>query len=137
MPKDFKKTVHNFYGELGHAYRTKELNPAKLHLDEDANLYGVTEFFEGKKEIIKMYSKLVYLLQEQNILHQYFEHESCCSIFRNRSMIPEMYIKSAERIVVREGHIVEIHVIYDTQTWQRLVELLQNLNSSTSFFKNT
>lgn len=95
---------------------------------------GVCEFFEGKEEIVKMYGNLMHLIQEQHIEHQYFDHESCCSIFRNRSTIPEIYIKSAERIVVSHGHIVEIHILYDTMAWQNLMQLLQTLNSATSFF---
>jgi hypothetical protein len=132
-----KKIIHDYYAELERAYRTKEFNPAKLHLDDDAVLIGVSEYFEGKQEIVKMYGNLIYLIQEQNILHQYFDHESCCSFFRNRSTVPEIYIKSTERIVVKHGYIVEIHIIYDTKAWQNLMQLLQSLNSATSFFDKT
>jgi hypothetical protein len=132
-----KKFIHDYHAELERGYRTKEFNPAKLHLDDEAVLIGVSECFEGKQEIIKMFGNLIYLIQEQNILHQYFDHESCCSFFRNRSTVPEIYIKSTERLVVKHGNIVEIHILYDTKAWQNLMQLLQSLNSATSFFDKT
>jgi hypothetical protein len=134
LVRDLKKIIHEYYSELARAYRTKEFNPAKLHLDDDANLIGVSEFFEGKKEIIKMFNNSIYLIQEQNIQHQYFDHESCCAILNNRSTIPEIYLKTTERIVVRHGYIVEIYVLYDVKAWQNLMQLLQSVNSATSFF---
>lgn len=134
MTLGLKKIIHDFHAELERGFRTKEFNPIKLHLDDNAVLIGVSEFFEGKQEIVKVYSNLIYLFQELNIQHQYFDHESCCTFFRNRSVIPEIYIRITERIVVRHGHIVEIHVLYDTKAWQNLMQLLQSLNSATSFF---
>lgn len=134
MPRDLKKIIHDYYTELGRAYRTKELNPEKLHLNENAVLMGVSESFEGKEEIIKVYSNIMHLIQEQHIQHQYFDYESCCSILNNRSVIPEIYIRSMERIVVSHGHIIEIHILYDTTAWQNLMQLIQTLSSATSFF---
>lgn len=134
MTLGLKKIIHDFHAELERGFRTKEFNPTKLHLDDNAVLIGVSEFFEGKQEIVKVYSNLIYLFQELNIQHQYFDHESCCTFFRNRSTIPEIYIRIAERIVVRHGSIVEIHVFYDTKTWQNMMQLLQNLSSATTFF---
>lgn len=134
MALGLKKIILDYHEELARGYGTKEFNPAKLHLDDDAVLIGVTEFFEGKQEIIKTFSNLIFLFQEQIIQHQYFDHESCCTFFRNRSTIPEIYIRITERLVVRHGHIVEIHVFYDTKAWQNLIQLLQNLNSATSYF---
>jgi hypothetical protein len=132
-----KKIIHDYHAELERGYRTKEFNPAKLHLDDAAVLIGVSEYFEGKQEIVKVYGNLIYLFQEQHIQHQYFDHESCCTFFRNRSVIPEIYIRITERVVVKHGSIVEIHAFYDTKTWQNMMQLLQNLSSATTFFGQT
>ncbi len=134
MTLGLKKVIHDYHAELQRGYRTKEFNPAKLHLDDNAVLIGVTEFFEGKEAIGKMFGNLIFLFQEQHIQHQYFDHESCCTFFRNHSTIPELYVRITERIVVRHGHITEIHVFYDTKAWQNLMQLLQSLNSATTFF---
>lgn len=134
MAKDLKKNVHDFYAELERAYRTKELNPAKLHLHEHVTLLANVHFYKGKEEIVKVYGNMSFIIQEQHIEHQYFDHESCCTFYKTRSIIPDIYIQAADRVVVKEGCIIDIYSIYDTQAWQNLMLLLQNLNSATSFF---
>ncbi|MBS0648080.1 MAG: hypothetical protein JSS10_02510 [Verrucomicrobia bacterium] len=135
MPRNLKNIIQDFYDELGHAYRTKELRSPKLHLHEHATLLANVHFYEGKDEIIKVYSNMSFIIQEQCIEHQYFDHESCCTFYKTRSMIPDITIQAADRVVVKEGRIMSIYSIYDTEAWKNLMGLLQNLDSAHSFFK--
>ncbi len=136
MPFELKKIIRDYYTEVRHAYKTKEINSTRLHLADKANLIGLNEFFEGKKAIVKMYSNLVNLIKDVDIQHQYFDPVSCCTYLNLITIIPEIQIKSTERIVVVNGHIIEISIIYDTIAWQNLMQFLQNLTSSASFFQN-
>lgn len=135
MAPDLKKVIREHYAELKRAYKTKELHPARLHLAEDAKLIGNNEFFDGKQMIVKMFENFIQLIKDVDIQHQYFDHNSCCSVLESTSIIPEIQIRSIDRIVITDGEIVEIHVFYDTRAWQNLMQRLQSLNSSAAFFQ--
>jgi ketosteroid isomerase-like protein len=127
--------VREYYGELKRSFKTKELFPNRLHLDDDAKLIGTNEFFDGKEAIVKTLENFIHLIKDCDIQHQYFDHESCCSILNMVTIIPEIEMKSTERIVVAGGKIIEIYVYYDTRAWQNLMQRMQTLNSSVAFFQ--
>lgn len=127
--------MRDYYAELNRAFKTKELHPARLHLDENARFFGTNEFFDGKEAIVKTLENFIHLIKDSDIQHQYFDHESCCSITNIITIIPEIEIKSTERLVIAEGSIVEIYVYYDTRAWQNFMQRMQTLNSSVAFFQ--
>lgn len=135
MTTDLKKVIRDHYGELKRAYKTKELHPDRLHLHDDAKLIGTNEFFEGKETIIKVLENFIHLIKDVDIQHQYFDHNSCCTIQLLTSVIPEILIKSTDRIVVTDGCITEIYVNYDTKAWEILMHQLQTLSSTSAFFQ--
>ncbi len=135
MAIDLKKVVRDYYAELKRAYKTKELHPSRLHLHDDAKLIGTNEFFDGKKMIIKMFENFIHLIKDIDIQHQYFDHNSCCTILVAKSVIPEIQLKSTDRIVVTDGCIAEIYVYYDTRAWENLMHQLQTLSSTSAFFQ--
>lgn len=135
MAIDLKKVIRDHYGELKRAYKTKELHPNWLHLHDDAKLIGTNDFFDGKETIIKVFENFIHLIKDVDIQHQYFDHNSCCTIQLLTSVIPEIQIKSTDRIVVADGSITEIYVYYDTRAWEILMHQLQTLTSKASFFQ--
>jgi hypothetical protein len=132
---DLKKVIREYYEELKRAYKTKELHPDRLHLHDDAKLIGTNEFFDGKKTIVKMFENFIHLIKDVDIQHQYFDHNSCCTLHVVTSIIPEIQIKSTDRMIVRDGCITEIYVYYDTRAWETLMHQLQTLTSTASFFQ--
>jgi hypothetical protein len=132
---DLKKVIREHYGELESGYKTKELNPDKLHLHDDAKLIGNNEYFDGKKTIIKIFENFIQLIKTVDIQHQYFDHNSCCTILVATSVIPAIQIRSTDRIVVSDGCITEIYVNYDARAWETLMHQVQTLSSTASFFQ--
>jgi hypothetical protein len=127
--------IREYYAELKRAAKTKELHSARLHLDENARFFGTNEFFDGKKAIVQTLENFIHLVKDFDIQHQYFDHESCCTIQNVITIIPEIEIKSTERIVMAEGRIVELYIYYDTRAWHNFMQRMQTLNSSVAFFQ--
>ena len=132
---DLKKVIREHYAELGRAYKSKVLNGDRLHLADDAKMIGISDYFDGKKAIVEVLGKCIHLMTHVEIENQYFDHNSCCTMMVTTSIIPEIKIRSTDRMVVSDGCITEIYVLYDTKSWETLMRRIQNLNSSASFFK--
>ena len=135
MPKDIKKISRDYYGEMKRAYKTKELYVPYLHLDENVKLIGTNEYFEGKTQVIDVFEKIIPMMRDLEVLHEYFDHHSSCSIVCRTSIFQEIQIISADRLVFMDGSITEIYIYYDTQAWHHLIKKLQNLSSSAAFFQ--
>jgi hypothetical protein len=130
-----KKVTREYYAEYKRAAKTKELNPARLHLYENATLTGNYEFLDGKKAIIEALEKFFTLVSDANIQHQYFDHESSCTILDVITIIPEIVIKTTIRLVVVDEGITEIYIYYDTLPWKNLMHKLQNQSSVVDYFQ--
>ena len=132
---DLKKIIREHYAELNRAYKSKELNGDRLNLHDDAKMVGISDYFDGKKAIVEVLGKCIQLMTEVEIQHQYFDHNSCCTIMTTSSIIPEIKIKSTDRMVVSDGCITEMYVYYDTKAWELLMQRLQTLSSTASYFQ--
>ncbi len=134
MKYDIKKIIREHYAELGRAYKSKVLNGDRLNLHDDAKMIGISDYFDGKKAIVEVLGKCIQLMTEVEIQHQYFDHNSCCTMMVTTSIIPDIKVRSTDRMVVSDGCIIEIYTCYDTKAWETLMHRIQNLNSSASFF---
>jgi len=130
-----KKITSDYYAEYKRTAKTKVLIPDRLHLHENTTLTGNSQLLEGKKAIIETLEKFFSLVSDVNIHHQYFDHESSCTILDVITIIPEIMIKTIIRLVVVDEGVSEITVYYDTLTWRNLIHKLQNQNSAVDYFQ--
>ena len=135
MKYDIKKTIREHYAELNRAYKSKELNGDRLGLHDDAVLIGIEDCFNGKAAIVEVLSKCINLMTHVEIHYQYFDHNSCCTMMTTTSVIPEIKIRSTDRMLVVDGYIVEMVTFYDRKAWQTLMHHLQTLSSTATYFK--
>lgn len=136
MPTPLKKITRDYFAEYKTAAKTKVLNPDRLHLHENATLTGNSQSLEGKKAIIPVLENLFSLINDVNVHHQYFDHESSCTILNFITLIPEILIKTVIRLIVVDEGVSEIIVYYDTLPWRNLIHRLQS-HSAAAYFQKT
>jgi hypothetical protein len=133
LPRELKTVIRDYYSALQRAFKTKDLDGVKQCLAEDAHLIGIHEFFEGRESILDMFSKFIFMINTLDIQRQYFDHESSCTVMDIVTLIPDVRIAHIEWIVVKDGHVEQIHTVYDTKAWQKFMQLMQTRNNETSY----
>jgi hypothetical protein len=122
MSENVKKIISDYYNELQHAFNKGTIDFTKLHLDEKVSVIGPNEKFEGKKAVEEMYGQFIHIVSHFDIQRQYFDHESCCTVMNCVTRKPPIPIVTIEWILVRNGKIVEIHPVYDTDAWNKVMQ---------------
>jgi hypothetical protein len=123
MPVALRRIIKEYYDELNKAMIIKELDPEKLHLAEHVKFIGINEYFEGKKNVVSMLKKSIFLMQRFEVKKQYFDHQSCCTLHDVVTQIPHIRVPSVDRITVHDGEIVEIYIIYDAKSWEKFMTI--------------
>jgi ketosteroid isomerase-like protein len=118
--------VRDYYAALHHAYRTKDFERLSRFFAEDCVVTAVNESFEGKVAALQFMTNVIALIDRFEIQRQYFDHDSCCTLMKIYTRIPNTFITNIEVIVLRDNQIVELTAIFDTLTWQRYLTLIQN-----------
>ncbi len=126
MSKTLKTVVRDYYTALHHAYRTKDFEHLSRFFAEDGVVTAVNESFVGKEAALQFMTNVISLVENFEIQRQYFDHDSCCTLMRINTRIPNTFITNIEVIVLRDNQIVEIKSIFDALTWQRYLTLIQN-----------
>lgn len=125
LAQDLKTVVRDYYAALDYAFMTKDLERVQHCLADDCKLVGINEYFEGKESVLRLFSKSIVLIQRMDLQRQYFDYDSCCTITKVITSIPGIHVDNIEWIVIRDGQITEINIIYDAQAWQRYMRLTQ------------
>ncbi len=130
MPRQLKTVIRNYYSAIDYAFKTKDLEPVKRCLAENANFKGIHEFFEGRESILELFSKSIFQIDFFDIQRQYFDHESCCTVMDMVMTIPDIRVANIEWVVVKDGQVVEINTVYDAKAWQKFMLLTESRNSA-------
>ncbi len=126
MLKNIKTVARDYYLALEHAFKTKDFDRLKRFLADDCTLTAMSEFFVGKAATIQFMSSIIALINKFEIRRQYFDHDSCCTVMDIITPIPDLHVSNIEWIVIKDGQVVEINVVFDVQALNRFMQLVQN-----------
>ena len=122
MSNNIKKIVESYYNELGQAFKSGVINFANLNLDDQVSVIAPTEKFAGKDVVQNMLKELVKIVEHFDIQRKYFDEESACIVMDCVVKYPPYHIATIEWMLIKDGKIMEIHPVYDTVAWQKLLE---------------
>ncbi len=120
---DIRTITYNYYTELAKGFKTRSLDTSKLPLAEKVSIIGPDKQFDGKETVEKMFTGFVGLVSTCDIIKQYFDEDSACTIINFISKDGSRSVLTAEIITVKYGEIVQMKVIYDTKQWASFVSV--------------
>ena len=126
MSKSIKTVARDYYAALAYAFKTKDFDRLKSFLADDCKLMALSDSFVGKEAVFQFMSRIIVLIHKFEILRQYFDHDSCCTVMDVTTPIPDLHVSNIEWIVIRDGQVVEINAVFDAQAANRFMHLVQN-----------
>ncbi len=125
MNANVKSIAADYYSEMQRAFKSGTINFANLHLDDNIRMIGPNEKCEGKKTVEDMLKMFITMVNNFDIKRQYFDEESCCTILDCVVKSPRRAIGTVELMMIKNGKIVEMRLIYDTLAWQEVMQAQQ------------
>jgi hypothetical protein len=120
MNRHALEIVKDYYASLQQAFKTGQLNPAKMHLSERVVILSPGEKFEGKKNVIEMLqNKLIPSVKRFEFIHQFEDKNTICTILDCITKKNGHNIPCAELIQINDGLIKEIQLFYDRSQWEK------------------
>lgn len=121
----YKKIINDYYSSLQHAFKTGVLSSEKLHLADDVKVIVPNERFEGKATVESMLKELVKVVDHYDIQRIYYDHEGACVVMDCVVKLPPYHIATIEWFLIKNGKIAELHPVYDTLAWEKLMNNLK------------
>jgi hypothetical protein len=126
VTKSIKTLARDYYAALAYAFKAKDSERLKGFLAADCKLTVLSESFIGKEAAFQFMSSMISLINRFEIRRQYFDHDSCCTVMDLITPIPDLHVSNIECIIIRDGQVVEINVVFDAQAWNRFMLLIEN-----------
>ncbi len=117
---NMKEIIYDYYQEIQKAFKTKQLDCSNLHLANDICVIGPNESFAGKETVETMLKQFVMIVNHFDFKRQYFDQDSACTILDCVTNTPAGTVPTMEWMLVKNGRITEIHLIYDTAAWAKV-----------------